>query len=81
MVDTESLSTRIKKSGKSKEEICAIMGISIGSLNNKLAGRTSFTVPEAKSIQRILKIDNADMIKIFFNNKSSKIESLEKANA
>jgi len=80
MVDTKSLSKRIKESGKSKEEICGIMGISLGSLNNKLAGRTSFTVPEAKDLQRILKLTDTITMQIFFGNKLSKIEDKEVVN-
>lgn len=75
MVDTNSLIKRIKESGIKKESISATLGISIGSLNNKLAKRTEFTLPEAKALQKILGLSDDEAIRVFFAEAVSKTET------
>lgn len=75
MKNAKILTDRMHELNLSKEQVSGCMGISLGSLNNKLAGRTTFTVPEVKSLQRLLKYTDKDIIDIFFNNKVSKKET------
>ena len=75
MVDTNNLNKRIKESGIKKESISSYLGISIGSLNNKLAKRTEFTLPEAKALQKILGLTNDEAITVFFAETVSKNET------
>ena len=75
MKNANVLVNRMHELGLSKEQVSGYVGISLGSLNNKLAGRTRFTVPEAKAIQTLLKFTDEEIISIFFKNPVTKIET------
>ena len=66
MVDTGKLNELISKSGIRKELIAGEAGMSIGSLNNKLAGRTGFYIEEANVIKGLLNLDQQTFYNIFF---------------
>ena len=66
MVDTGRLNDLISKSGLRKEVIAGAAGMSIGSLNNKLAGRTGFYIEEATAIKGLLDLDQQTFYNIFF---------------
>lgn len=68
MVDTERLKSLINESGIRKELIAGRCGMSISSLNNKLAQRTAFNVEEAVQISGILGIDRPTFMDIFFKD-------------
>lgn len=65
MVDTERLKSLINDSGIRKEIIAGKCGISLSSLNNKLAQRTVFNIEEAVEIKNILGIDMPTFNEIF----------------
>ena len=48
MTNVDLLKQRIRDSGYKKSYIAERMGITIQSLNNKLEGRTAFTLPEVQ---------------------------------
>ena len=66
MVDTGRLSDLIVKSGIKKELIAGAARMSIGSLNNKLAGRTAFYIEEANVIKALLNLDQKTFFEVFF---------------
>lgn len=66
MVDTGRLTELISKSGVRKELIAGAAGMSIGSLNNKLAGRTAFYIEEANVIKALLNLDQKTFFDVFF---------------
>lgn len=49
MADLERIASVIADSGVKKEKVASVLGISPGSLYNKLNGRTDFTVGEANT--------------------------------
>lgn len=67
MVNAEIINA-IAKSGIKKQFIAEKLDISMGSLNNKLAGRTNFTVTEAVELCRILGITEHDVAFYFCQN-------------
>ena len=72
MIDTGKLNDLITKSGIRKEIIAGAAGMSIGSLNNKLAGRTAFYIEEATTISHILKMDQKTFLDVFFKGEVGK---------
>ena len=73
MVDTERLKSLINQSGIRKELIAGKCGMSISSLNNKLAQRTDFCIEEAVSICDLLQIDKPTLLEIFFKDEVGKM--------
>ena len=81
MTDTMELNRRIETSNVSKEGIASRLGISLSSLNNKIANRTEFKASEIDSLVGILHLDRPAMIRIFFAKKVSRCDTKEAVNA
>lgn len=77
MTSVHLLKQRIRDSGYKKSYIAERMGITIQSLNNKLEGRTAFTLPEVQKICQLLHIEVAEREKIFFAHNVSDTEYME----
>ena len=75
MTNTKELNKVIKESGLRKEKIACELGISLGSLNNKIANRTSFYVGEIEALKRILKLNEKQFNNIFFAQKVSSYDT------
>lgn len=71
MTNANELNKVIKASGLRKEKIANELGISLASLNNKIANRTSFYVEEIEILKRILKLNERQFNSIFFASKVS----------
>ena len=79
MINSEKIESRIKELKLSKEAVCAGLGISLNSLNNKLHGRTAFTVQEARDLSCILHFTQKETVDIFFGTSSQNVNK-EKPN-
>lgn len=73
MVKAEKIEKKIAELNLRKESVSSALGISLSSLNNKLHGRTSFTVQEARDLSAILHFSQKDMIDIFFSRSSQNV--------
>lgn len=80
MVKAEKITNRMKELNLNKESICAALGISVSSLNNKLHGRTAFTVQEARDIAEILHFSKEEMLDIFFSKSSQNVNKRKASN-
>lgn len=66
MVNTGLLEQKIKDSGKTKEHLAEILGMTTRSLNNKLNGRSQFTGNEMYTLCEDLHIeDPVEKVSIF----------------
>ena len=79
MINSEKIESRIKELKLSKEAVCAGLGISLNSLNNKLHERTAFTVQEARDLSCILHFTQKETVDIFFGTSSQNVNK-EKPN-
>ncbi len=70
MINRELLELEIEKSGKTREEIASVLGITRHGLYNKLQGKTEFLASQMKTICDILDLDFIKREQIFFNNDS-----------
>lgn len=77
MTNTIELNKVIKESGFRKEKIANDLGISLTSLNNKIANRTSFYVGEIDTLKRILKLNEKQFNSIFFAPEVSSYDTLK----
>lgn len=68
MTDSEVLKKKISDSGISITFIAEKLGISRGSLYNKLNNDTEFVLSEVRALKDILRLSDKDMEKIFFTN-------------
>lgn len=66
MTNRDLLNERINASGFKRQYIAEQLGITRESLGNKIAGRSEFVASEIKTLCQLLKINNADMKRIFF---------------
>jgi hypothetical protein len=66
MTNRELLNERIDASGFKRQYIAEQLGITRESLGNKIAGRSEFVASEIKTLCKLLRINNADMKRIFF---------------
>ena len=66
MTNREMLNERIDASGFKRQYIAEQLGITRESLGNKIAGRSEFVASEIKTLCKLLRINNADMKRIFF---------------
>lgn len=66
MTDKKLLTDEIKKSGLKKEYVAQALKMTPQSFSNKLAGRTDFTISEAKKIIELLGLSVKTREKIFF---------------
>lgn len=71
MTKTDVLNGLIRGSGLRKEMIAARLNISIGSLNNKIANRTSFYADEMYILKEILHLTQEQFFEIFFASEVS----------
>lgn len=67
-MNKELLIKRIKESGMTRKYIAWKMEITPNSLQNKVSGRTPFTVSEVKNLAIILKLSKEDTFDIFLPN-------------
>lgn len=81
MTNTNEINKRIFEAVGRKERIAAELGISLSSLNNKIANRTEFKASEISILKKTLKLTDDDVFRIFFKPKVSKSDTLEVANA
>ena len=79
MTNTNELNKVIKESGLRKEKIANELGISLSSLNNKIANRTSFYVDEIEILKRTLKLNEKQFTSIFFAQRVSSYDTLKGA--
>lgn len=75
MTNTTELNKIIAESGLRKEKIAAELGISLGSLNNKIANRTSFYVGEIQLLKKTLKLNEKQFNSIFFASEVSSYDT------
>lgn len=80
MVKAQKITDKMKELNLNKESICAALGISVSSLNNKLHGRTAFTVQEARDISEILHFSKEEMLDIFFGISSQNVNKRKVVN-
>lgn len=71
MTDKKLLTEEIKKSGLKKEYVAQVLKMTPQSFSNKLAGRTDFTISEAKKIIELLGLSVKTREKIFFWDRST----------
>ena len=71
MTNTMLLNRLIRESGLRKEVIAAAIGISLNSLNNKIANRTSFYADELYHLKALLNLTQAQFFEVFFASKVS----------
>ena len=71
MTNTNLLNGLIKESGLRKEVIAAGLGISLNSLNNKIANRTSFYADELYRLKGLLNLSQEQFFGVFFASKVS----------
>ena len=68
MVDVEKLGYLIKESGLPKEMVAGLTGMSLNTLNNKLAQRTGIYIEEAEKFRKILKMNQQTFLDVFFKD-------------
>lgn len=80
MTDSLLLNRLIKESGLRKEVLAAALGISLNSLNNKIANRTSFYADELYHLKGLLNLSQEQFFNVFFASKVSDSDtSVERA--
>ena len=73
MVKADRIENKIKELNLRKEPVASALGISLTSLNNKLHGRTSFTVQEVRDLAVILHFSQREVLEIFFSTSSQNV--------
>ena len=81
MVKAEKITDKMKELNIRKEGVAAGLNISVSSFNNKLHGRTSFTVQEARDLSAILHFSQKEMLDIFFSRSSQNVNQKGVTNA
>ena len=76
MTDTNEINKRIAEKVGRKEVIAAELGISLASLNNKIANRTEFKASEISTLQKMLGLSDIEVFRIFFKSKVSHYDTL-----
>lgn len=66
-----NLRTKMMKEGFTLTRLAKCIGISYGSLANKMSGRSSFTQAEISKIAAVLHFERSDILDIFFDEKVS----------
>lgn len=77
MINASRVNDRIAQMGYSKQGIANRLEISVGSLSNKLNGKTEFTLSEARKLAFLLGISRKDIIEFFYANEVGKMPTLE----
>ena len=67
MADTKRLNDIIQKKGLKMEFIAKSLGISVGSMSNKMNGKTDFKLPEVQKLIKILDLTITETQEIFFS--------------
>ena len=62
------------RSGHSKEDIAAALGINIATLYRKINGESDFTLSELKRLKEILGLSNDDVYRIFFGGELAEMQ-------
>lgn len=75
MTNTTELNRLIEASSESKEGIASKLGISLSSLNNKIANRTEFKASEIDMLQNVLHLSKQAVFAIFFASKVSRYDT------
>lgn len=78
MVDLNRIEKVIADSGVKKEQVAVALGISLGSLYNKLQGKTDFTVTEANAFCEFFQIADIDRKPLFFADKVDTEANMER---
>lgn len=66
MTDTKKLSEVIQSKGLKQEFVAKSIGISVGSMSNKMNGKTDFKLPEVQKLKELLKLSAKEAYEIFF---------------
>jgi len=66
MTDTKKLSEVIQSKGLKLEFIAKSIGISVGSMSNKMNGKTNFKLPEVQKLKELLNLSAKEAYEIFF---------------
>lgn len=67
-MDKELLLYYLKKTGGSRKDLAAAIGISPRTLDNKLTGRTEFVGSEIKAIADFCRLTPAELFSVFFGS-------------
>ena len=59
----------IARAGKNNETVAHELGISLRSMQNKMAGRTEFTASEIGALIKACELSGAEVVDIFFSDK------------
>ena len=76
MTNTKELNKRIIEKFGRKEVVAAELGISLASLNNKIANRTEFKASEISALQKMFGFTDEEVFRIFFISKVSSYDTL-----
>lgn len=68
MVNTIEFKIMLLRKGLRLKDVAKACGITYNALNNKVEGRTVFTMPEACAIQKLASLDAQDVSRIFGMN-------------
>jgi len=66
MADTKKLNDIIQSKGLKLEFVAKSIGISVGSMSNKMNGKTDFKLPEVQKLIKLLDISIEVANEIFF---------------
>lgn len=67
MAKKNLIEAKLKEVNVSREELAKSLGISYSTLDNKINGRTEFTVREAEILHKMLSLTSDDIMNIFFS--------------
>ena len=66
MANTKKLNNAIQSKGLKLEFVAKSIGISIGSMSNKMNGKTDFKLPEVQKLIKLLNLSIEEANDIFF---------------
>ena len=66
-MDSDLLTYHMKRNGQTRQDVSAALGISLKSLNNKMAGHTEFKASEILKINSLCKLSPDELVRIFFS--------------
>jgi len=67
MTDTKRLNDIIQSKGLKMEFVAKSIGISVGSMSNKMNGKTDFKLPEVQKLRKMLGLSLKETSEIFFS--------------
>lgn len=65
-MDKELLLYYVRKAGKSRKDLAQALGVSLKTIDNKIAGTSEFAASQIVQFARFCGIGGAEVIKIFF---------------